>query len=98
MKRDYDTIMREEINHKIELNHKFIKKISFFFTWTHERVSKLIDVIGELQYKPRDCLWKQGDQAEQVYILKNGVLFIESILKKVDFNFYPISTKEWEVV
>jgi len=36
MKRDYDTIMREEINYKIQLNMKFIKKIGFFFTWTNE--------------------------------------------------------------
>lgn len=52
MKRDYDTIMREEINHKIELNLKFIKKISFFFTWTNERIQKMINVVGEIQYKP----------------------------------------------
>jgi len=98
MKRDYDTIMREEINHKIELNLKFIKRISFFFTWTNERIQKLINVIGEIQYKPRDCLWKQGDESDYVYILKSGVLFSESILTKTDFNFYPVNTKEWEVV
>lgn len=90
--------MWEEINHKIELNLKFIWKISFFFTWTNDRIKNLINVIGEIQYKPRDGLWKQGDEAEYVYILKSGVLSSESILSKVDYNFYPIGTKEWEVV
>lgn len=87
--------MRDEINHKLEVNFKFIKRINFFFTWTNERVEKLIKAIGELQFKPREAVWQQGDSSDTIYIVKSGVLFMESIIEKDDVNYFPIESHKW---
>ncbi|CDW76421.1 cyclic nucleotide-binding domain containing protein [Stylonychia lemnae] len=78
-------------------NLEFLQTIQPFKDWNLIKVQELNNKLNTLALKPGDNLFQQGDQAEVLYIVKDGILNISSNIGIIQYKSHPKSLQEWEV-
>ncbi len=57
-------------------NLEFIKNVSIFAELEEKEIIKLVEIIQEIEFKKDDCIFKQGDTGDALYVIKKGTVEI----------------------
>lgn len=95
MKQDYDSIIRYVIKLEKNKNIKFLSTISCFEKWATIKLKHFLLTVGTRIYMPGQTVYKVGDHAGCVYIVKSGTLSEECVIELYPSNRYPKGSHSW---
>lgn len=96
-KNDYDKVIKEGRKLQKNENLKYLNKLPYFEKWRLEVLNDFNDDLESRVLKPRETLYKQGDSAVVFYIVRHGILHMESLLDVDLYYKYPQDKNKWMV-
>ena len=66
------------------------------YQWSIEKTNLFTNKIGVKAYQQKEIVFEQGDEGNELYIVKSGTLFLEVVIEMIDCNIYPCANKVWE--
>ncbi|CAD8067435.1 unnamed protein product [Paramecium sonneborni] len=73
----------------------FINSIHFFRNFSSQKIQRLCEDLKGKFMSAKDCLYKIGDQIDNFYIVKSGVLVKKVVVNLEKSNRWPVKTKVW---
>ena len=81
MKDDYDEIIDDVAKVEKSRNLDFLRSMRFLFDWGFEKIQKFNNEIGIKTFKDGEYVFKQGSEGREAFIVLEGKLNVECILK-----------------
>ncbi|CAI2366556.1 unnamed protein product [Moneuplotes crassus] len=95
-KKDYLNVVYESKNLERSNNLIFLLGLKFFKGWTGPKIEEINKTFGILELKPHQVVYRAGDYANVFYIVRAGVLHMESVVEVENTYRYPVGPKKWE--
>ena len=95
---DYDhVIFRLKLQDFYEVAN-FLKSIDYFSTWNVSKLYRLASVIIVKHYKRGQRIYSTGEKAQDLYIVREGVVSLKIEVNLEKRNRWPIKAHEWTQV
>jgi CRP-like cAMP-binding protein len=95
-KNDYLNVVYESKNLERSNNLAFLLSMQFFKDWIGRKVEDINKSFAILECKPKQVIYKAGDEANVFYIVRAGKLYMESVVEIENKIRYPIGHQQWE--
>jgi hypothetical protein len=93
---DYKSII--EAFHRVELQHniQYLSELSYFRYFNYEKIEQFAKCFNSKHLNKGDILISEGSKVDTMYILRQGGLDVEKIIKIEQSNYWPVKANEWE--
>ena len=94
---DHDSVVlgakkREKYNFTL-----FLHTIQFFDTWQLVKVHRLSNALISTHFTAGQVVYEKGAKSASLYIVKEGQIEIQTIIRLDESNRWPIGTHKWEL-
>lgn len=96
-KTDYETIILNLKKLEKYEYTKFLMTIPYFQRWSFIKVQDLSNLLIQSYYKPGDVIYEKNDQSKTFYIIKEGLVQLQTYTNLEQQNKWPIGFRQWKL-
>jgi CRP-like cAMP-binding protein len=94
---DYEAFISKMRQKEKYINLEFLRSIPIFREWQITKLNLLATNIFTVQYPKDRMIYNFEESPVNFYIVKEGCVYLEIIIRRQDGNRWPVGAKEWEV-
>lgn len=94
---NYDAFISKMRQKEKYINLELLRNVSIFKGWQITKLNLLATNILTVQFSKEKTIYNFEETPLNFYIVKEGCVYLEVILKKQDGNRWPIGRDEWEI-
>lgn len=94
--KDYAYIIEGFHRVQLQKNISYISELPYFKFFSYKKIDQIAKWVISRHLSKGEVLLKEGSMLDQMYILRQGVLDVQKIIKIESSNYWPVKTREWE--
>ncbi|CAI2359226.1 unnamed protein product [Moneuplotes crassus] len=95
---NYKDIIKGFHRVKLQKNIQYLSEISYFRYLSYEKIEKLAKSFNTIHLKTGEAVVREGKEISQMFILKEGNLDVQKVIKIEDSNSWPTQSNKRQCV